>query len=173
MAPGSIEILPLIETGKGVHEAVNVLSASPRVRTGIFGFVDYMLDVGIHTIDHTDDAAELLMARSYLVMACAAAGVQPPLDGPFLGVGNAQALPAQCRQARRLGYQGKMLIHPSQISPSHEGFGPEASEVVQAERIVAAFSEAEGRGVAAIIVDDRLVDYPIFYRAQRIIEAAT
>lgn len=169
---GTIKILPLIETGMGVHRAVDIFSASQRVEAGIFGFVDYMLDVGIHMIDHTPDAQELLYARSSLVNASRVAGITPPLDGPFLGIKSPEAFLAQCRQARTLGYRGKMLIHPTQVKLSHQGFAPSPEEVAQAENIVRAFAEGENRGVAALMVDGRLVDYPIVYRAQNIIKAA-
>ncbi|NVM98488.1 CoA ester lyase [Arthrobacter sp. SDTb3-6] len=169
---GSIGIIPLLETAAGVHRAVDILSASSRVRTAIFGFVDYMLDVGIHSIDHTPDADELLYARSAVVMACRVAGIQPPLDGPFLGIRTPEALLAQCRQARRMGYAGKMLIHPSQVGPAREGFAPDPEEVEQAKNIVRAFTEADRLGKAAIVVDGRLVDYPVVARARRILEGA-
>lgn len=169
---GRTRIIPLIETAAGVYNAVEILKASDRVETAIFGFVDFMLDVGIHSVDHTPNAEELLYARSSLVVACRVAGVRPPLDGPFLGVNNPEALLAQCRQARSLGYSGKMLIHPSQVAATHEGFAPSKDEVKQAQNIITAFAEAEGSGVAAIVVDGRLVDYPVVHRARRILEAA-
>lgn len=168
---GQITILPLLETASGVYHAADILAASPRVVTGIFGFVDYMLDVGIHSIDHTPDAEELLYARSAVVMASRVAGVTPPLDGPFLGVGNPEAFLRQCQQARSLGYRGKMLIHPSQIQPSHQGFAPSSEEVEQAQRILRQFGDAERRGLGAILVDGRLVDYPVRYRAEHIVNA--
>ncbi|MFJ5700003.1 HpcH/HpaI aldolase/citrate lyase family protein [Arthrobacter sp. NPDC093139] len=171
IAKGSIKILPLIETALGVHRAVDIFSASPRVEAGIFGFVDYMLDVGIHLIDHTPDAHELLYARSSLVNSSRAAGITPPLDGPFLGIKSPDAFLAQCRQARTLGYRGKMLIHPTQVKLAHEGFAPSPQEIVQAENIVRAFAEVEDQGVAALMVDGRLVDYPIVYRAENILKA--
>lgn len=168
---GSTAMLVLIETGLGVENATQILSSSPRVETAIFGFVDFMLDVGIDVIDHTPTADELLYARSRLVVAARAAGVSPPLDGPFIDIHAHDAFEAQCRQARRLGFRGKMLIHPSQVARCHIGFAPTGEEVVAARRIVEEFSRAEAAGVAAVVVDGRLVDYPIYLRAQRIITA--
>jgi citrate lyase subunit beta/citryl-CoA lyase len=170
--PGSTSLLVLIETGLGVENATQILAASPRVETAIFGFVDFMLDVGIDVLDHTPSADELLYARSRLVVAARAAGVSPPLDGPFIDIRANDAFEAQCRQARRLGFRGKMLIHPGQVAPCHRGFAPTGEEVEAARRIVEQFSQAEGQGVAAIVVDGRLVDYPIYLRAQRIVAGA-
>jgi citrate lyase subunit beta / citryl-CoA lyase len=169
---GRTTIVPLLETAAGIYNAVDILRASPRIETAIFGFVDYMLDVGIYSIDHTPNAEELLYARSAVVMACRVANVTPPLDGPFLGVGDPEAFLRQCRQARSLGYRGKMLIHPSQVLPAHEGFAPAPEEVEAAQRILDAFGEAEQRGVGSILVDGRLVDYPVVHRARRIVESA-
>lgn len=172
VSEGRTRIIPLIETAAGVYNAVEILRASARIETAIFGFVDYMLDVGIHCIDHTPDAEELLFARSSLVLACRVAGVSPPLDGPFLEIRDPDALLAQCRQARSIGLAGKMLIHPSQVPIAHEGFAPSREEVEQAMNIIKAFTAAEKNGVAAVVVDGRLVDYPVVHRARKIIASA-
>lgn len=170
--PGSTSLLVLLESGLGVHNAVEILRASPRVETAIFGFVDFMLDIGINTIDHTTGAEELLYARSAVVVAARAARRSPPLDGPFIDIEAPDAFTAQCRQARSIGFRGKMLIHPSQVPLSHAGFAPDAREVAAARRIIEAFEVAERSGQAAVVVDGRLVDYPVVSRAQRIVAAA-
>lgn len=169
---GSRRMLLLLETGRGVHDAAAIMAASSRVETAIFGFVDFMLDVGIDVIDHTPNAEELLYARSAIVIAARTARVSPPLDGPFIDIGAPEAFTAQCRQARRLGFRGKMLIHPSQVPLSHTGFAPSEEEAAAARRVIEAFEAAEREGKAAVVVDGRLVDYPVVYRAKRILEAA-
>lgn len=168
---GSTAMLLLIESAVGIHRAVEILSASERVETGIFGFVDFMLDLGIDLIDTSETTEELLLARSSLVLAARVAGKRPPLDGPFIDISAGERFLAQCAQARRLGFAGKMLIHPSQVEPTHRGFAPTADEAAQARRVVEQFAEAEANGVAAIVVDGRLVDYPVMERAQRIVDA--
>lgn len=171
LEPGRTAMLLLIESAVGVHRAVDILAASDRVETGIFGFVDFMLDLGIDLIDTSETTEELLLARSSLVIAARVAGRRPPLDGPFIDISAGERFLAQCAQARRLGFAGKMLIHPSQVEPTHVGFAPTAEEAAQARRVVEQFAEAEARGVAAIVVDGRLVDYPVMMRAQRIVDA--
>jgi citrate lyase subunit beta / citryl-CoA lyase len=168
---GSTAMLLLIESALGVHHAAEALAASDRVETGIFGFVDFMLDMGIDIIDTSDDAEELLLARSSVVLAARVAGRRAALDGPFIDISAGDRFLAQCAQARRLGFAGKMLIHPSQVELTHRGFAPGADEAAQARRVVEQFAEAEARGVAAIVVDGRLVDYPVMMRAQRIVDA--
>jgi citrate lyase subunit beta/citryl-CoA lyase len=171
LEPGRTAMLLLIESAMGIHRAAEILAASDRVETGIFGFVDFMLDLGIDLIDTSDTAEELLLARSSLVLAARVAGRRAPLDGPFIDISAGERFLAQCAQARRLGFAGKMLIHPSQIEPTHRGFAPTPEEAAQARRVVERFAEAEAEGVAAIVVDGRLVDYPVMMRARRIIDA--
>lgn len=168
---GRTQMLLLIESAAGIHRAVEILGASDRVETGIFGFVDFMLDLGMDVIDTSDGAEELLLARSSLVLAARVAERRPPLDGPFIDISASDRFLAQCAQARRLGFAGKMLIHPSQVPLTHRGFAPTPDEAAQARRVVEQFAAAEANGVAAIVVDGRLVDYPVMMRAQRIVDA--
>jgi citrate lyase subunit beta/citryl-CoA lyase len=165
-------MLLLVESALGVHRAVDILAASDRVETAIFGFVDFMLDLGIDAIDTSDTAEELLYARSSIVLAVRVAGRRPPLDGPFIDIRDGDRFLRQCVQGRALGFAGKMLIHPSQVELAHRGFRPAPDEVAQAARVVEAFTAAEAGGNAAIVVDGRLVDYPVAMRARRIVEAA-
>lgn len=169
---GSTRILVLIETALGVADARPILSASPRVETAIFGAHDFMLDVGINGLDHTASAEELLYARSAVVLAARAARVSPPLDGPYLAFTDDDGFTALCRQARTLGFRGKMLIHPNQVPLSHIGFGPTDGEVELARRIVDGFEAAEADGSAAAVVAGRLVDYPIADRARKLLAEA-
>jgi citrate lyase subunit beta / citryl-CoA lyase len=169
---GSTAMLILIESARGVHHAVDILAASDRVETGILGFVDFMLDLGIDVIDTSASTEELLYARSALVVAARVAGRRAPLDGPFIDISDGDTFLTQCAQARRLGFAGKMLIHPSQVPLTHRGFAPTAEEAEQAQRVVDQFRAAEQAGSAAIVVDGRLVDYPVMQRAQRILDGA-
>jgi citrate lyase subunit beta/citryl-CoA lyase len=169
--PGSTAMLLLVESALGIHRAADILAASERVETGIFGFVDFMLDLGMDVIDTSETTEELLVPRSSLVLAARVAGKRPPLDGPFIDISAGERFLTQCAQARRLGFAGKMLIHPSQVALTHRGFAPAADEAAQARRVVEQFAEAEANGVAAIVVDGRLVDYPVMMRAQRIVDA--
>ena len=170
--PGSTRLLVLIESARGIADAREILQASARIETAVFGAHDYMLDLGIDGLDHSESAEELLYARSALVIAARAARVSQPLDGPFIAFGDTDRFVEMCRQARRMGFRGKMLIHPNQVALSHLGFAPTDAEIATANRMIEQFAEAEAEGAAAIVVDGRLVDYPIVARARRIIEAA-
>lgn len=169
---GSTRLLVLIESARGIADARDILQASSRIETAVFGAHDFMLDLGIDGLDHSDGAEELLYARSALVTAARAARVSPPLDGPFIAFREDAKFVEMCRQARRMGFRGKMLIHPNQVALSHIGFAPTDEEVKTAITIIEKFTEAEAQGAAAIVVDGRLVDYPIVDRARQIIAAA-
>ncbi|MEV8195278.1 CoA ester lyase [Rhodococcus pyridinivorans] len=166
---GSTRMLILIESAGGIVRATDILQASPRVETAVFGAHDYMLDLGIQGLDHSDGAEELLYARSALVVAARAAGVAKPLDGPFLAFREDQKFLDMCKQARMMGFQGKMLIHPRQVELTHTGFAPSDAELKMARNMLADFTKSEAKGAAATVSEGRLVDYPIADRARRIL----
>ena len=83
-----------------------------------------------------------------------------------------EALKEDAARARALGFQGKQCIHPNQIEPCHAVFSPSQEEIQKAERIVAAFEEAEAKGTAALQLDGKFIDYPAVERARRIIRLA-
>ena len=82
-----------------------------------------------------------------------------------------EGLEASTRLAQGFGFQGKMCIHPNQIAVVNRVFTPTNAEIDFAERVVAAFAEAEKQGSAAIQLDGKFIDYPIVYRAQRTLDA--
>ncbi len=104
---GRTAMLLLIESALGIHRAVEILAANDRVETGIFGFVDFMLDLGMDVIDTSESADELLLPRSSLVLAARVAGRRPPLDGPFIDISAGERFLAQCIQARSAWLRGQ------------------------------------------------------------------
>jgi citrate lyase subunit beta/citryl-CoA lyase len=104
-------------------------------------------------------------------MISRAAGLQNPIDSPWFHLRETQAFGRALERSRRGGFQGRLCIHPDQLGPVNAAYTPSAEELAQAERIVAAFKEAEARGAAAIQLDGQMIDYPIVYRAQSIVEA--
>ena len=101
-------MLLLIESARGVQHAIELLAASERVETAIFGYVDFMLDLGIDVIDTSDTAEKLLYARSAMVMAARLAERGPPLDGPFIDIDDTEGLLRQCD----LGAEVVKVEHP-------------------------------------------------------------
>jgi citrate lyase subunit beta / citryl-CoA lyase len=156
-----LPVFPLIETAAGVERA-SAVCAAPDVVRAAFGSVDLATQLGVR---HDDELA-LGYARSRLVLAAASAGIAPPLDGVTTDLEDLSVLEADLHHARRLGFGGKLCIHPKQISAVRQGFGPSEEELRWARRVLES-SEA----VSA--VDGQLVDRPVRERAQRILAAQT
>ena len=174
LAVGSIDLLPLIETAVGVLNVRATAAAGKRVRRLGFGAGDFCRDVAV-TFSGTlwePDGLELLFARSHIVLASRAAGLEPPLDTVWLDVRDQAGLEQDARTALRLGFGGKAAIHPRQVEIINRTFSPSPEEIAYARRVVAAFDQAEATGSAAVAVDGRLVDYPIAIKARWVLERA-
>jgi len=167
--PDQIELIPLIETARGVINAYEIAAAGARVKCLAFGAVDYTLDIGTSLSAEGD---EIFYARAHLVVASRAAGREAPIDTVYPDLKNPEGLARECRLARRLGYQGKLVIHPAQIGPVNEIFSPTEKEIAYARRVVEAFREAESRGVAAVQLEGKFIDYPVAVWAERILAIA-
>ncbi len=158
-----IVILPLIETARGFSNA-DQIARHRCVQRLMFGAIDFQLDLGI---DGDTDA--LLYFRSQLVLLSRLAGIQAPVDSVTTAINDSERLRADTLYARRLGFGGKLCIHPSQIEPVNRCFCPSAEEVAWARRILAAATAAQG---AAVAVDGKMVDLPVMRKAQGIIDEA-
>ncbi len=171
---GGIDLIPSIETARGVLNARSIAEAGSRARLLSFGAGDFCRDVGVRFTGNLwePDGLELLFARSQIVLASRAAGLEPPLDTVWLDIRDNAGLEQDARAAYRLGFQGKMAIHPGQVPIINEVFSPTAEEIDYARRVVAAFEQAEAAGSASIAVDGRLVDYPIVIKARWVLERA-
>ena len=167
IAPGSIELMPIIETARGLHEVEAIARRSTRVKRLAFGAGDYVNDVGL---EWTKTEHELSYARSRISAASRIAQLQPPIDTAYVDIADLEGLAITATQARTQGFGGKFCIYPAQVPVVNAVFTPTDAEVDKARRIVAAFEEAEREGNAAIRVDGAFVDYPIVFRAQRVLE---
>lgn len=152
-------LFPLIETARGMDRAREV-AATPAVQRLLFGTIDFQFELGID-----GDGEELLAFRSQLVLASRLAGIQAPIDGPCTSWEDAQLLEHDCRRARRLGFGGKLCIHPKQVAPVNAAFSPAETEIAWARRVLEA---ARGSGGAAVALDGRMVDRPVILKAERI-----
>lgn len=166
-ARGRTGIIPLIETAEGVFDARAIAAADARVHTLAFGPADLSRELGVTP---TADGDEFLFARSQLVLAAAAAHRPPPIDGPYLDLGDDAGLGRSARRARALGFSGKQVIHPGQIDTVAAAFAATAAEIDWARAVDAAFTAAEADGVSSIrLTDGTFVDYPIARRARAIL----
>jgi citrate lyase subunit beta / citryl-CoA lyase len=157
------QVLPLLETALGVWNA-RVLAEAPRVERLAFGSVDFQLDTGI-----SGEQEELLYARSRLVLASRVASILPPLDGVTMALDDLSRLREDVARARRLGFGGKLCIHPRQVETINQGFAPTEAERAWARRVLEA---AEATGAGALRLDGELIDRPVIERARSILAQA-
>ncbi|MFZ4649601.1 MAG: HpcH/HpaI aldolase/citrate lyase family protein [Rubrivivax sp.] len=166
---GGIDLMPIVETGLGFTHLREILRAGTRVRRVAFGAGDFTLDIALQW---SAGEGELLPYRSAFVVESRAAGLEPPVDTVWIRLQDAPGFAASVRQARDLGFQGKMCIHPDQVPVVNDFFRPGEAELEHARRVIEAFAEAERQGLAAIQVEGRFIDYPIVYLAQRLLARA-
>ena len=164
-----IELVPLVETARGITGACGIAESCSRVKRLAFGAVDYTLDMGISL---TGKGTEIAYARAHLAVASRAAGIEGPIDTVYVNIKDEDGLRNDSRSGRELGFSGKLVIHPSQIEPVNEIFTPTASEIQYAAKVVKAFSEAESEGIAAVQVDGKFIDYPVAAWARRTLDIA-
>ena len=173
---GAIDLIPTIETAAGMSRIERILQARGlkpysgnwRVKRVAFGAADYALDLGVTP---SGEEPELAYARQRVVLASRDARVEPPLDSPWFKLKDDEGLRRSIERSRRMGFQGRMCIHPEQIPAVNAGYAPTGEELARAARIVAAFREAEAKGSAAIQVDGQMIDYPIVREAERLLQA--
>lgn len=167
--PDAVAIVPLIETARGVVKCLAICEASPRVTAAIFGAEDYATDLGVA---RTEGGEEVLWARTKVAVECHAARVVP-IDTPDPDYSDVAHLEREMAAAKALGYRGKLVIHPTQVAIANRVFMPSEEEISEARMIVDVF-EREGiaKGLAAIPLEGRMVDTPIYWRAKRLLEWA-
>ena len=163
---GSIAIQLLVETAKGVINAYPSAIASKRVNSLIFGAVDYTKDMRVKL---TSEGEEQYYARAHTPVAARAAGCVA-IDCPFVAFKDTEAFEKSTAFGRQLGYEGRMLIHPSQIEPSHRIYMPSAEDVEWAQGVVKVFEE-EGiaKGAAAVTYQGKMVDTPVYENAKTVL----
>jgi citrate lyase subunit beta / citryl-CoA lyase len=157
---GEGRVLPLVETALSVWY-VDALAQAPRVERLAFGSVDFQLDTGI-----SGEYEELLYARSRLVLASRVASILPPVDGVTLALEDQARLRDDVARARRLGFGGKLCIHPSQVETINQGFAPTKTELAWARQILKAIP-ASGEGTFRL--HGELIDRPVIERARAIL----
>lgn len=157
-------LVPLVESATGLA-AARELARTAGVQRLAFGHIDLQADLGLK------DAAEddLLPYRAEIVLASRLARIAAPLDGVTVAIDDPLRLAADVQRARRLGFGGKLCIHPKQVDPVRSGFAPTSAELEWARRVLEAARAARG---AAVALDGKMVDKPVILRAQAILRDA-
>ncbi len=164
----AIWLMPILESALGIENAFVVASVSPNVCALTIGLEDYTADLGVAK---TLDGRESLYARTRLVNAAKAVGIQA-IDSVFGDVGDLAGLRQWGENSRALGFEGMGCIHPSQIPVIHEAFAPSQTEIEKALKIVAAFEDAEQRGLGVVSLGSKMIDPPVVERARKLVARA-
>jgi len=154
---GRIKLEALIESAKGVLHAEAIAAATPRLSGLIFGLVDFAGDIGAREV-----GAEQFFYYNYAkakVITAARSADLTAVDGVTLAVHDLEACRRDSAMAARMGFDGKWAIHPTQVAVINEEFSPTAEEIARAQKIIAAYDQADtSRGAGAIVIDDEMVD---------------
>jgi citrate lyase subunit beta / citryl-CoA lyase len=163
-----IWLMPILESGLGIENAAAIAAAAETVVALTIGLEDYTADLGVA---RTADGRESVYARTRLVNAAKAAGIQA-IDSVFSDVADMDALKRWGEASRTLGFEGMGCIHPAQIPVIHAAFAPSPSEIEKAQKIVGAFEEAQQRGVGVVSLGSKMIDPPVVQRALKLVARA-
>lgn len=164
---GQIWLMPIIESALGVLKSLEIAQCENVVAMAI-GLEDYTADLGTR---RTQEGTESFFARSMVVNACKAAGIQA-IDSVFSDVADMEALKETVIRSKALGFDGMGCIHPRQIRVIHENYAPDAAEIEKAKKIVNAFFEASAKGLGVVSLGTKMIDPPVVKRAQKLIDLA-
>ncbi len=163
-----IFLMPIIESALGVEYAFEIAKSSKNIVAMAIGLEDLTADLGVQ---RTKEGTESFYARTRVINACKAAGIQP-IDSVFSDVADEAGLRNSVKIAKSLGFEGMGCIHPRQIAPIHESFAPEKSEIEKAAKIIAAFNEAKSKGLGVVSLGTKMIDAPVVKRAEKTINLA-
>jgi citrate lyase beta subunit len=165
-AAGSIKLLLIIETARGVVLLDEIYKASHRTEALLFGAEDFSSDIGA---TRTASGHEVLYARSKVVTYAKAAGLQA-IDIVHPDFRDVEGFQAQAQQGLEMGFTGKQLIHPNQVEQVHSVYQPDADAVLEAKKIVEAHAAHQASGAGAFALDGKMIDMPVVRQAELILQ---
>ena len=163
-----IWLMPILESALGIENAYRIATADDSVVALTIGLEDYTADLGVVK---TSEGSESLYARTRLVNAAKAAGIQA-IDSVFGDVADMDGLRAWGIRSRAMGFEGMGCIHPGQIAVIHEAFAPSRTEIDKALKIVDAFEAARAQGLGVVSLGSKMIDAPVVNRALKLVERA-
>ncbi len=164
----AILLMPIIESALGIENAFEIARASQNIVALAIGLEDYTTDIGV---SRTEEGRESFYARSRLIVAAKAAGIQP-IDSVFSDVDDIDGLKRSILESKSLGFEGMGCIHPRQIPFINKGYAPSEEEIEKAGKIVLAFEEAKSQGLGVVALGSKMIDAPVVARARKIIDLA-
>ena len=163
-----IWLMPILESAMGIENAYKIANASAQIAALTIGLEDYTADLGAAK---TAVGTESLFARQRIVNSARAAGIQA-IDSVFGAVGDMEGLRVWALNSRALGFEGMGCVHPLQIPVIHQAFAPTQAEIEKALRIVAAYNDAQQKGLGVVSLGSKMIDAPVVQRALKLIERA-
>jgi len=163
-----IRLMPILESALGIENAFAIATASERIAALTIGLEDYTADLGVVK---TSTGAESLYARQRVVNAAHAAHVQA-IDSVYGDVADMDGLQRWGEASRAMGFEGMGCIHPMQIEVIHRAFAPSAAELEKALKIVAAFEDAQAKGLGVVSLGSKMIDAPVVHRAVKLVARA-
>jgi citrate lyase subunit beta / citryl-CoA lyase len=163
-----IWLMPILESALGIENAFAIATASERIAAITIGLEDYTADLGVAK---TAGGSESLYARMRVVNAAHAARVQA-IDSVYGDAADTEGLLHWGEASRAMGFEGMGCIHPVQIEIIHRAFAPSPNELEKALAIVAAFEEAQARGLAVVSLGSKMIDAPVVQRAVKLVALA-
>jgi len=167
-APERTAIWAMLETPVAVLRASDICAASDRLTVLVMGTNDLAKEL---QAEHVPGRGPLLAGLGQCLLAARAAG-KVILDGVYNDIGNAEGFEAECLQGRQMGFDGKTLIHPSQLEPCNRVFAPAPEDVERSQRIIEAFEQAEAEGRGVVTVDGRMIENLHVEQARRTLALA-
>jgi citrate lyase subunit beta/citryl-CoA lyase len=165
---GTFKLIPLIETASAVLHAEEIAKASPRVIAIAFGNEDYLTDIEGKNDDEGDP---IFTARSIISMAAHSAGIVP-VDTVHIRVHDLEDLEKNLGIASKLGFLGKLVLHPKELELVHKYFSPTQEEIDEAQEILDAFQKAKAEGIGVTIVNGKFIGPPIVLNAKKVLKRA-
>lgn len=170
IAPGAIRLLPIIESALGLHHAYAIAKASARIDALVLGHADFSRTLGIQE-RWAGGGGIVLHARCQVVIEAKAAGVDA-IDTVYLQLDDLEGFRQDVIQGLRMGYDGKLLVHASQIEPANALYTPTAEEVAYAKRVLEAYEAVIAEGRAVFTIDGRMIDIPVVDVERKVLERA-
>ena len=161
-----IQIIPSIESAEGVVNSYSIASFGKRVTAIVFGIFDLLNDLGV---EYTKDSPGGKYSRYKIPVDAAAAGISA-IDGIWQDLNDLKGLQKDCNFGKSLGYAGKSVIHPDQISMVHKSFHPNKTEISWAEKVCKVYLESTKKGKGATTVDGKMIDEVHYKQAKALLD---
>lgn len=162
-AAGSIRMMAAIESARGLRNAYDIATASPRMVALAIGGEDFVADL---KTNRSKDGKELFVPRGELVLAARAAGVDA-IDTVFSNVNDDEGFIREATMIKELGFDGKSVINPRQIKLLHQIYTPQEQEIAKARQILVAYRDAVARKAGVVALNGKMIDTPVVARAER------